>query len=361
MGKPKTPSVPPLPPQAIENMRKKGLSLDEGLDLLKSGRADAETLQNIFGQASGLFDEQGNVNQAAVNTLADRIQASQAQQQQLNELAFSQLQQTFGQQPGSTVPDVTAGLQERFDTAQGDLGQLERERLGAALRGELDPSSGLLLQEQRDFDRLVESAGQQGIRITGDNLESATSESTAGNQLLQRLRESSNARRDAERQSIIGQATQANLARTGQVAQFGLGLGNLGLAAERARQSGRQVGAGERELAFQQAQSLRSNPFATQLGLLGSRQSFGPQNLIGSAIGLGQGFGGAAQPFINQRNLEFQRNIAKAQESLGKRQSLFGLGGALAGGFAGIPGGPEGIRTGSQVGFGFGTGLGSIF
>jgi len=54
-----------------------------------------------------------------------------------------------------------------------------------ALIGKIAPNQMLAQQKARDWQQTVAQAAQQGIRLSGDSPESAVSQSTAGNQIIQ--------------------------------------------------------------------------------------------------------------------------------------------------------------------------------
>lgn len=54
-----------------------------------------------------------------------------------------------------------------------------------ALQGKIAPNQMIEQQKQRDWQQTIQQAAQQGIRLSGATPESAVSQSTAGNQLIQ--------------------------------------------------------------------------------------------------------------------------------------------------------------------------------
>lgn len=288
----KVPSPPPIPPEALENLRKQGVTLDQLNNILQSETGVMQSNRNLLNQFSGLFDESGNPNPQAIADLRSRIQATQMAEAGLNQQALGQLGQSFQQDALGQMSD--------------QIGLEEGQRLLAALRGELPASAGLTNQDQREFEQLREAAGRQGIRIDGNSLANATTQSTAGNQLLQRLRESSAARRDAERQNIIAQGTGANLNRLG----FGL-------------QRQAQL--------FNQAQGLRQDPYSVAAQQLSLANQYTPANLLGFGLNLANSFQGAAQPYIDQRNLQYQAQLQNASNKAGLTNSLIGAGAFIGG------------------------------
>lgn len=294
MGKPKTPSVPPLPPEAVENLRKQGVTLDMLNDILGQERGVLERNRGVLQRFSGIFNADGTPNQVAIDNLRDRIFATRQQQEEIGQQGL----------------DVLGGILNRSDLEEASdrIGLLEAQRLEAALRGDIPISEGQRQREAEDFARLKEAAGQRGIRIEGDTFDTASSQSTAGNQLIKRFRDSVTAQRDAFRQAEIQNRTAANLNRL----QFGLG---------------------QRGQLFNQASVLSSsgNPGDRELQFFDASNTLSPAQLGGFGLGVSQGFGAASQPFIDQRNLQFQAEIQNQANRNALTNSLIGLGGTLGG------------------------------
>lgn len=312
MGKYVKPKDVPAPPQISQEERdyinQAGVSLGEASDILGQERSVLEQNRDALAGLSGLVNEDGSINQAAVDDLRNRILAQQAQDEALGQTALDQLGTTFDRSPLQILSD--------------DIALGEAQRLRDIQNGNYQTSTGALQAEQDEFDRLKASAARRGIKIEGDDLFSATSQSTAGNQLLADLRRNSEIRRDDERRFELARLSGQNLNR-------------LGLAS------------GEQAQRFNQAQALRTQPGQAQLGLFTGAQQFSPAQLAPSYMGISQSQLGLAAPFQQQRYLNYQRNVQNAANQQGFTNSLFGLGGTIAG--AAI-GGPVGGYIGGQFG-----------
>jgi hypothetical protein len=282
---------------------------------------DAENLgqnQQILQQFSGLVDASGNVNQQAVNDLANRVGQFQQTQDQLSQDALGYLGGIFNPTP--------------FGQGSDEIGQAENERYLQALRGERPVSAGQLQAEREEFQQLREAAGQRGIRLDGNDLFTASSNSTAGNQLLARLRENAQTRRDSEVNNAIAFGGAQNINR------LGLGLN-------------------QHQQLFNMASGLVQNPAAGSLGFLQGAQQFSPSNLSGSFLGLGQGYMQGSQPFENQRMLQYQRDLQNYSNNNAARSGI----GGLIGGAIGLGLGSRYGMPGAALGYGIGSGAGSGF
>lgn len=318
------PSIPDpqystLSPEELALIQKQGVTLDQVNSILSSATQGNTQAQNFLRQFSGLYDSNGNLNNTAVDSLQSRISQYQRQSDKLSQQSYNQLNQTFQQSPLSQASD--------------QIGLAEAERLKNALSGNYTASSGLLNQEQKDYEKLREAAGQRGIKLEGNDLFTATSQSTAGNQLLADLRKNAESRRDSEKNTIISQATDANLNRLG-------------------------LGMNQQNQTFNQANTLRTNPAAQTLGFLDSANQVGPQSLLSSYGNLASGYSSAMAPLTNNRlynnqlsnaniTANYGRNLAGYQNSQNQQAALYGTLGTI-GGYA--LGGPMGGVLGNQVG-----------
>ena len=288
-----TPTVPAPPGLSYEErdlLRKHGVTLDQ-LNKILSGETDViNENRSLLRQFSGLYDERGNLNQDAVAGLRNKIQAQQGFEEGLNQQALQYLGR-------SLTPTELENL-------SGSIGVQEAQRYQQALSGNLPISEAQKQREKEQFDLLKEQAGSRGIRIEGDTVETATSESTAGNQLLSNLRKESNLTRENERNYWLTQGSSQNLAR------LGYGLQSRGQS-------------------YDIAQGLRSTPGSQSLNFLG--QSFGqtPAQLFNAGLGLSQGYGQLTQPYQQQRYLGYQAQLQNAANRAGMWNNLFQLGGQL--------------------------------
>lgn len=322
--------VPGMTPQELESLKKIGINADQLASILSGEVGSLQQNQNILKQFSGLYDASGNLDQNALNSLKQRIQGTQQQTDDLNQSALTQLRNSFNQSPLQTTSD--------------QIGLAEANRLNSALRGELEPSNAIVNQEKTEYNKLREAAGQRGIKIEGDDLYTATSQSTAGNQLLNDLRSNFSARRDTERQNIISQSTNANLNRLG----FGLNQQNQ---------------------QYNQAQGLRSDPSSQTMGFMREAQSYSPATLSDQFTNLTNNYAAYASPYANQRTMEYNgavnnaqynnqlqnaqitgnynRDLQQYQNKQNQQNAIFGTIGTIGGA---LIGGPVGAMVGNQVG-----------
>ncbi len=326
--------VPGMTPQEIQTLQKMGVNLDQLNSILSGEQGNLAQNQDLLKQFSGLYGADGNLDQAAVDALKQRITGTQTQLNQLNDSAYNQL-------IGSFNPS-------QLETTSDQIGLQEAQRLQDAIAGNLDPSNAIINQEKKEYEKLKEAAGQRGIKLEGNDLYSATSQSTAGNQLLNDLRSNFSARRDTERQNIISQATSANMNRLG----FGLDRQNQ---------------------LYNQAQGVRTDPSQSALGFMRESQNYSPANLITDYANLNNQYLAYANPYANQRMTEYQGALGNAQynnqlqnaqitggynaalqnyqNEQNRQNSIFGTIGTISGGIiGGVYGGPAGAMIGSQVG-----------
>lgn len=326
--------VPGMTPQELQTLQKMGVNLDQLNAILSGEQGNLAQNQDLLKQFSGLYGADGKLDQAAVDALKQRITGTQTQLNQLNDAAYNQL-------IGSFNPS-------QLETTSDQIGLQEAQRLQDAIAGNLDPSNAIINQEKKEFEKLKEAAGQRGIKLEGNDLYSATSQSTAGNQLLNDLRSNFAARRDTERQNIISQATSANMNRLG----FGLDRQNQ---------------------LYNQAQGVRTDPSQATLGFMRESQSYSPANLMTDYANLNNQYLAYANPYANQRMTEYQGALGNAeynnqlqnaqitggynaalqnyQNQQNRKNSIFGAIGTIGGGLVGSYfGGPVGGMVGATAG-----------
>ena len=290
MAKNKTPDVPQLSGEERALLEKQGVTLDQFNSILSSENVNAQQNQALLKGISGLYNPDGTINQEALSSLRQRTLAQQTQQEALGQQGLNYLQGVFGS--------------SELDNVSGQAGLEEANQYLRALQG-TEPLSAALSQQEADrFKKLTESAGQRGIRITGNDLFTATSDSTAGNQLLSQLRKEAQFNRETQRENALNRLQSANMAR------LGFGLQNRGQLADIA--SGTQYAPGQ-----------------ASLGYLGSAQQMGPGSLLGSYQGLASSYGQAAQPYQQQRYLQYQGQLQNSSNRNGLTNSLIGAGAQL--------------------------------
>lgn len=357
MGKNKTPSLPPIPvpptinapnlpsvpglsPEELQAIQAQGVTLGQLSSLLEQERAGSVESRNLLRNLSGLYNPDGTINTGAVNDLRARTLGQQQQEELLGQGALGYLQ-------GSLNPS-------ELETLSNQVGLEEANQYLRALQGGDQPlSAALQQQEQERFTKLKEAAGQRGIRITGNDLFSASADSTAGNQLLSQLRKESQFNRETQRENALSRLQGANLNR------LGFGLQRQGQL-------------------FNQAQGLRSPVGQGQLAFLGESNQINPSALSGSYAALAQSQGQAANPFAQQRELGYENALLnadyqfRAQQANAGNQYDYALANynrgvqnqanrtSRSGGVGSLIGGGLGLIAtgGNPLGFGIGAGIG---
>lgn len=313
-GGSKSPGVPALSQQELDLLQNQGVTLDQFNSILQSSTKTAEANQGINQTLSGLYNPDGSVNQAAVQALQGKLQAQQGTNEQIGQNANQQLLNIFDQGQLGTLSDQ-AGVAE----AQNYLN---------ALNTQSSPTEAQKQDEAERFRKLSEAAGQRGIRIAGNDLFTASSDSTAGNQLLSQLRQEAQLSRETQRNNDLTRLQQANMQR------LGFGLQRQGQTATL-------------------ASSMQYDPSARPIGFAQNAQSVGPQSLLGHYQNLSSSLGAATQPYQQQRYLQFQGDLQNYANKQERKKAIGGLiggvGGGIIGGMAGQPG----------LGFGIGSGIGS--
>lgn len=191
---------------------------------------------------------------------------------------------------------------------QKEISKMQLDRYEKALAGTLPVSEGTMQRKKEEFALLRENAARRGINIEGTSLDDATSDSTAGAALLGQFKRSYGLIEDAERRGELA------------------GGVNSGLS------------------------------------LMGASSAAGPAQFLGASNGLIGAAGAIAQPYANQRMLEYQAGINAAnyrnQGRIGAGQIIGGVIGAGAGALSGT--GPMGVGVGYQIGAGVGGGMAGI-
>lgn len=234
------------------------------------------------------------LNQNAVTDLRTRVAAELAQQQRLSDLQSNIYEQGL------------LGLQSQLPQIS-KLNDLELQRRERALNGTLPVSQGLIDRKAQDFTLLKEGAARRGIVIQGEDPSSATSQSTAGNELVGQFKRTYGLLEDAERRGELSSTS------TPGIVQGGPGASTYG-------------------------QTLN---FATADSSSGLLPQYGQ---------LSQLYGQAASPFQAQRFNEYQGLLNSYSQGLAnKRGTLYGigtgatLGGQLGGGYGALVGGLLGL------------------
>ena len=235
------------------------------------------------------------LNQAAVEDLRKRVSAGQATQQELTDLETG------------IYKEGLLGLQSQLPQIM-ELNKLTLERQKKALEGTLPVSEGLMSRKTEDFIHLREAAARRGIQIEGDSPESATSQSSAGNELVGQFNRTYGLLMDAERRGEITGAPQ-------QVYTPG--------PASQTSSYGQQLG------------------FATSPGAGG---------LLGAYGNLANQYGGAAAPYINATNNAYQSLLNQYMQGASNRSGTASLIGMGIGGLLALPTGGMSVPVGAGLG-----------
>lgn len=242
-------ATPPAPPGLSQEekdlLAKQGITLDKFQQILDSSSLDAADTQALLRQLSGLYKQETvpgtkkpgtpitTINQglidAGVTSLSSnsRLQYVIAPDQKpitMSELQRARTDLAYAQSRGYTTttmgpdiitPDTTKwaldpvaveDLKKRIaaETAtQQKIADLSNQRYIDALEGKTPLSSGLLQQKQTDFRLLREAAARRGIVIDGEDPTTATSQSTAGNELVGQFKRTYGLLEDSERRAVI--------------------------------------------------------------------------------------------------------------------------------------------------------------
>lgn len=320
MGRNSQPSVPGLSQEERDLLSNQNLTLNQFRDILSQENLNAQQNQQLLRGISGLYNPDGSINQQQLEGLRSRTLAQQQLQEQLGTTGLNYLQGLFT--PGE------------LENLSGQAGVEEVNQYLNALRGNVPLSAALQQQEQDRFTRLMESAGQRGIRISGNDLFTATSDSTAGNQLLAQLRRDAQLNRETQRENALSRLQGANMQRLGFGLQRQGQLSNI-------------------------AMGTQYQPGSAQLGYMSAAQQQGPGSLLGSFGALSQGYGQAAEPFRQQRYLQYQGELQNSANRGAFGRGLGGLAGGIGGAFIGGHFGQPGLGFG--IGSGVGQSIGGLF
>jgi hypothetical protein len=217
------------------------------------------------------------------------------QQQQQGLTQFGNVLGNFGQNP--------------YQQQQGNIANQELSNYSNALQGNNPPSQAIEQQKARDWKQTIEQAGQQGIRLSGDTPESAVSESTAGNQIIQDFN---------KRYGYLTQQYNLGQQQIGQQAfQGGLGLASQAL--------GTQAGAyGQYGNA---AQNLYAPYQQQQLGQFGVQT----QQALTNADIANQNATNQYQGQLGQTTANYNNALLGYNQNLGLLNNILGIGGSIIG------------------------------
>jgi hypothetical protein len=193
----------------------------------------------------------------------------------------------------TTNADGTLSLNEESVKKQQELAQIQLDRYERALRGDAPVSEGTRQRKADEFKLLKENAARRGINISGEDLDSATSDSTAGAALLGQFKRSYGLLEDSERRGELAGGVNSSLS------------------------------------------------------LMGAAQGAGPAALLGVGGGLATSYGQAAAPYQNQRMLEYQAALGQYGYNQQGKAGVIGSGLAGAGIGASVGGVPGALIGGA--------------
>lgn len=234
------------------------------------------------------------------------------------ELSALQQQQALLDQYRAALGQQPSAYEQQGD----ELGLAEnRNYLEALNQGAGTLSSAQKQQQKKDFEKLVAAAGARGIRILGDDPMTATSDSTAGNQILSDFNQRYQTLGDQNRLAQLQLGGSQNLAR--------MGFNQNARSSNFANILNAQTAYGNLMQPYQQQ---RLGAYGTQNANVDIRN---------------QGLLNNYQSAYNQSMLNYQANAQNQANKMGFINSLIGLGGTIGGAMIA---GPGGAAAGSQLG-----------
>lgn len=305
---PKLPAFPGLTPEEQSILQKEGLTLDQFNQLIQGTGTSLAQNKQILQQISGLYDAQGNLDQAALADLKTRTQGQLAQAQGVGSAALGYLQNYFGTGGGAGTGSTGTGT--GASNVPG-VAQAQAEAYKTALTGTGAVNEATKQRQQRDFITLKDSLAQRGIMVTGDTPEQATSDSTAGQRAIQLFQQNIAAENSSERLGYISTLG-------GQVA------GTVGAAG-----SASGLGSNATNTAIGYTSSAAVNPQATlapllmnyQTGLSNYYQPYQTQQL------------GPYQQALNQAQMNYTAGLNQYQATEGQMLGWGQLAGTIAGAY----------------------------
>jgi len=291
---PVLPQYPDLTPQEQTNLGQQATAAGMGSNMLSTVSGQLGNNQQILQMISGLFNSDGTVNQ---NALAQLQQSAK----QATTAAGTQGQAALGGVGGAT-------------SALGATAQAYQN----ALQGNVPQNQQLAFTQNQNFQAMKEQAAQQGIQINGDSWASATSNSTAGQRLIQNMQQNNNI-----------QNQQYALGYTQQLA------GNMGqIAGAGATQAGTGMG-------------LSQYSQQTPLGYVGQSITGGQSALSPLLSNYQQQLSSAYQPLYMQQIGPYQQQMAQAQANYQAAMNQYNAGQNQMMGWANL--GMQGLGIGASL------------
>ncbi len=192
---------------------------------------------------------------------------------------------------------------KQLEKDQLEISLLQAERQRKALQGELPVSEATSAAETKEFQLLKESMARSGNPIIGDSVEDAYSLTTSGAQNLDLFKKRFGLLKDQERRGEISQGAG--------IFNASYGIANAGSETDYARL---------RDLTGMGSYAQTSNAFRSG-------------NPYADGAGLAGAYGGALQPYQQDRNMQWQSSMANADRSAQQQagyMSLIGSGGGMA-------------------------------
>jgi hypothetical protein len=342
-GAPQLPQYPGMSPQEVAILQQQGSGLNQLGGVVGSVSGQLGNNQNILQMISGLFNSDGTINQTALGSLQKQAQQNVQGQQQVGQGALGYLNNYFGSQnPLPQAPHV--------QTDTGALGTLQAAEgsYQNALAGKIPVNQQLQFQQTQNFNAMKEQAAQQGIEIQGDDWQSATSKSTAGQKLIQNYQQNSNIQNQQYQLGYMGQLgsqipglssafsgqQQIPLQQQDQALQgYGLGL----------------QGQGQGLNAAMGTAGYGTNALQQPLGYLGQSITGGQGALAPMLQQYNQMASSMYQPYYMQQQGPYQQQMAQAQAGYQAQQNqyqgqqnmlggIMNLGGKLGAAYLGAPG-----------------------
>ncbi len=327
---PQLPQYPDLTPAQQTNLGQQAGAAQQGASMLSTVSGQLGNNQNILQMISGLFNQDGSINQNAVTQLQQQSGAS------------NQAAGTAGQQALAGLGGTNNALQQT------------QQAYTSALQGNAPANQGLQYQQQQNFLAMQEQAAQQGIKITGTGFNDAVSDSTAGQKLIQNFQQNAGIQNQNYQLGYLGQLG-TNM---GQLAGVGAQQANTGTGLSQYSQQtplgylGQSISGGQ--LALSPLLSNYQNQLSSAYSPL-YQQQIGPyQQQTAQAYANYQGAMGQYNGFNNL--LSGYLNPLGGAAGAGAGSYLGSMGGS-AGGIASMTGGGTAAGVGTAGSFGAGSTL----
>ena len=178
---PQLPAYPSLTPAQQTNLGQQSGAASQMGSVIQGTSGQLQNNQNILQMISGLFNQDGSINQSALTNLQQQSGAST-------------------QTAGTAGQSALAGL----SGTQSSLGATN-QAYQSALQGNVPQNQQLAFSQNQSFQQMQEQAAQQGIPISGTNFSNAVSNSTAGQKLIQNFQQNANIQNQQYAQGYMGQ------------------------------------------------------------------------------------------------------------------------------------------------------------